>query len=371
MHGRDPIVARRRLRAQRQLELEAEVGVLEPVAVELAQAAQAVAHRLGMHVQRGGDLLGAPAVAQPGQQRLGQPLARGRRLGVERRERRRRDVARQPAVGVEQQGEGVVGRRRAGPSPPRQRPVPRQRRASRGRAPRSRRLRASRTEGPSAPSRRAKAASSCARRPGRVGVGHQRADVPRRSSAAIASVAEPHREAVGLVALASRPRERAPAAASPPRARPPRRRRVGRRVLDEQRRRAAGAGAGAPRRPRPAPSRSPRSTPRELVDVGEDRLGEQVERPRLEPGRSPAAAQPPPGDAGAEAVGGQQRVEAAAGAQLAAAEVDVDLRGRRRARRRCAPPGRELRAAPRSTPVRSASPKRALERHARSRARRR
>ena len=68
---------------------------------------------------------------------------------------------------------------------------------------------------------------------------------------------------------------------------------------------------------------------RELVDVGEDRLGEQGQHLGLEAGLRPAGRRdPPPGDPGADPVGGLQRVEAAALAQLAAAERDVDLAAR-------------------------------------------
>ena len=67
----------------------------------------------------------------------------------------------------------------------------------------------------------------------------------------------------------------------------------------------------------------------ELVDVGEDRLGQQAQRLGVEARpRGPARGDPPPGDPGADPVGGLQRVQRAPLAQLAAAELDVDLAAR-------------------------------------------
>ena len=62
----------------------------------------------------------------------------------------------------------------------------------------------------------------------------------------------------------------------------------------------------------------------DLVDVGEDRLAEAVERRRLEVGPHAGLDEAPPGDLRADAVGGQQRVERAALAHLQAAELEVD-----------------------------------------------
>ena len=63
----------------------------------------------------------------------------------------------------------------------------------------------------------------------------------------------------------------------------------------------------------------------QLVDVGEDRLGEQAQLLGVEARAPGGGGDPPPGDPGPDPVGGLQRVEGPALAQLAAAEGDVDL----------------------------------------------
>ena len=62
----------------------------------------------------------------------------------------------------------------------------------------------------------------------------------------------------------------------------------------------------------------------DLVDVGEDRLAEVVEHLRGEARLAAGLDEAPPREARADAVGGQQGVEAAPGVELAAPEVDVD-----------------------------------------------
>ena len=66
----------------------------------------------------------------------------------------------------------------------------------------------------------------------------------------------------------------------------------------------------------------------ELVDVGEDRLGQERQRFGPDPGPPAGVGEAPPGDPGADPVGGLQRVERAPGALLAAAERQVDLAAR-------------------------------------------
>jgi hypothetical protein len=63
----------------------------------------------------------------------------------------------------------------------------------------------------------------------------------------------------------------------------------------------------------------------ELVDVGEDRLGEQRQRLRLQLRPPARRGDPPPGDPGADPVGGLQRIERPSLPLLAATELDVDL----------------------------------------------
>ena len=61
----------------------------------------------------------------------------------------------------------------------------------------------------------------------------------------------------------------------------------------------------------------------ELVDVGEDRLGEQAERLRVQPGLPAGPREAPPGHSGTHPVGGLQRVERAALPQLAPSQAYV------------------------------------------------
>ena len=95
----------------------------------------------------------------------------------------------------------------------------------------------------------------------------------------------------------------------------------------------------------------------ELVDVGEDRLGEQAELLGVQPGPAAGRRDPPPGDPGADPVGGLQRVERAPLAQLAAAEGDVDLAAHARGRRPDRGSARRTARSASPTPVRMPRPK--------------
>ena len=64
---------------------------------------------------------------------------------------------------------------------------------------------------------------------------------------------------------------------------------------------------------------------REHVDVGEDRLRQQVEGLGLEPRGDTHRRKPPPGDAGADPVGREQRLETPSRSHLAAAERRVHV----------------------------------------------
>jgi hypothetical protein len=55
------------------------------------------------------------------------------------------------------------------------------------------------------------------------------------------------------------------------------------------------------------------------------KIAERVHGLRLQPGRSAGLGEAAPREPGADAVGGQQRVEAAAGVELAAAEVQIGV----------------------------------------------
>ena len=84
---------------------------------------------------------------------------------------------------------------------------------------------------------------------------------------------------------------------------------------------------------------------RELVDVGEDRLGEQAQLLGVEIGLAPAAARGAARPPGPDPVGGLKRVERPPLAQLAAAEPDRP-RGPARGPPRDRGPGRRTAAAP-------------------------
>ena len=195
-------------------------------------------------------------------------------------------------------------------------------------APRTRAAAPASTAGPSAGGavarRRARARSP---RPGPVRVGQAAGSRSRRATVASASAGS-RRASAGEVGLGAGERgEPCAAASSPPRARRPRRSaavgggsRTSSAASSRRRRRRTVLDLGL--RLRVALDR----VGGELVDVGEDRLGEQAERLGVEVGRAGRPARdPPPGDPGADPVGGLQRVERPALAQLAAAEGDVDL----------------------------------------------
>ena len=237
-------------------------GSSRRVPEQLAQPRQPVAHGLRVHVQRLRDRLGAPAVAKPGVEGRAEPLAREVGLGLERRERRLGHVARQAAVGAEQQRQLVASPPAAGRRRPRSPPSPASRSTSRARAKLTRGL----LPGHRRPERRPAAAHrrlELARR--RPGAGTRRHD-ERRHVRHERLGAEPKREPVGLLAARAVVRlhdEHGEAARQPPG-------RVRRRGLHRGRRPpaaparagrpAAGGGAGA-RRPRPpARARSPRSS---------------------------------------------------------------------------------------------------------------
>jgi hypothetical protein len=108
----------------------------------------------------------------------------------------------------------------------------------------------------------------------------------------------------------------------------------GRRVLREQADEAAAAALALARRGRLLLGVAVGRLRRDLVDVREDRLAERVQDlGRQAPGRA-GLHEPPPRELGAHAVGGQQRVEAAAGMELPAPEVHVRVARPRRVRRR-------------------------------------
>ena len=100
---------------------------------------------------------------------------------------------------------------------------------------------------------------------------------------------------------------------------------VGRRVADEHPHQPAPAELGLAGRRRLLQRIALRRLGGEHVDIGEDRLREQIQGLGLQPGRDPGGGKPPPGDARADPVGAQQRLQAASGTHLAASERPVDI----------------------------------------------
>ncbi len=82
----------------------------------------------------------------------------------------------------------------------------------------------------------------------------------------------------------------------------------------------------------------------DLVDIGEHRLSQRHEPVRVQPAVPCRVRKPAPGDPGTNPVGTEQRVQGAAGAELAAPQPDVDLAAGgqvRRAARVCVDHGEE------------------------------
>lgn len=117
--SRFPLPRLRNRGAQGERELEAPLGVGELVAEKLVQAGKAVANRLRMHVQLGGDLGDLALVIEPGAQRPRQPLARGPSLAVERRQPARGEIPEDQLVPVRDQGAEVIVGEREAPRPDR------------------------------------------------------------------------------------------------------------------------------------------------------------------------------------------------------------------------------------------------------------
>ena len=86
------------------------VGVVEAVAVQLAELAHPVADGLGVHEQLGGDVLAAAVVEQPGAEGVGELLGHGGAQVGHRRQRPRPQVGERLGVGGEHQpGQVVLG----------------------------------------------------------------------------------------------------------------------------------------------------------------------------------------------------------------------------------------------------------------------
>ena len=202
------------------------------------------------------------------------------------------------------------------------------------------------TAGPSAASSPRSAASSALRRPGPSGSGIITTASPP-TAAPTAPGPEPAREprgdpvdqllarprravrggeALGLVGLGRHDR------GEQPRQRParglgggPHRLGVGRRLLHEQPQQPPAAALALARGLRLRLGEARRGLGRDLVDVGEHRLAEVVERVGREAGARAGVDEPPPRQPRADAVGGQQRVQRAALAVLARAEPLVGV----------------------------------------------
>jgi len=95
-------------RPQRDLELEAAVGIAQLVAEQILHLAQPVPGRLRVHVRMLRHLVGVAAVLEPGQQRLGQPILLGGAKALQRGEPGRPQGASQLLVGEDEQGGQVL-----------------------------------------------------------------------------------------------------------------------------------------------------------------------------------------------------------------------------------------------------------------------
>ena len=92
------------------VELEDGVGVVEGVAVEVAELVHPVPHGLRVHEQRGGDVLAAAVVEQPGAEGVGELLGHGGAQVGEGRQRPRAQVGEGLRVGGQHQpGQVVLG----------------------------------------------------------------------------------------------------------------------------------------------------------------------------------------------------------------------------------------------------------------------
>ena len=319
--------------AQGDGELEDGVGVVEGVAVEVAELVHPVPHGLRVHEQRGGDVLAAAVVEQPGAEGVGELLGHGRAQVGEGRQRPRAQVGEGLRVGGQHQpgqvvlgvaGETVgVGAERAVVRRPHLEP--------RTRGPGDAPARGQRGEQPGPPPA--------------VGVGHEE---QRRVVRHVAPVDGLEHHAGQGAAYGPRLRLRHDHGRQRGRRRPlgavgrllhvlGRRpvEQVGGQPLEQPLAHAAGRGqlvgvAGHARG-------------RQLVDVGEHQLGEPGEPLGRDAGGHGARGHLPPGHPGADAVGGQQRVGGASVARLAAAELVGALHGRRGRRPGvgAAPPARQ------------------------------
>jgi hypothetical protein len=146
--------------------------------------------------------------------------------------------------------------------------------------------------------------------------------------------AEPHRQAVGLLAVHRQRRQRAGKRPAGVGRRGLDRGRRGGRLLHEQRREPLAEALERARRGGLLLRVALDRVGRQLVDVGEDRLGKRVQRGRWQAGTLAGGRQTAPSHPCADAIRREEGVQAATGAHLAAAEVHVGLpaRGARRLR---------------------------------------
>ena len=313
-----------RVGAERQLQQEPEVGVLQPVAVGVAQASQPVAHRLGVDVERSATCSVRPRRRS---QASSVSASRSREAGVSPSSGDsavRGQVRGESPVGIEEEGEAVIV---ATSSP------------------------SSGDLDPRPPSRSASVARATGGAHGGVPPGQRRAERPEAAAerrldlspaarARSGSGTRAHEKGGRGAPIASVPRRSASRSGSPPSVTTAAMLRGSRQPAAEAAASTAFGSAGGSCTSSAASRRRRRwSSPaaaacsigvaldrlsRQLVDVGEDRLREQVQRARLQPGCLAGGREPPPGHPRAEAICGEQRVEAAAGPHLAAPEVDVD-----------------------------------------------
>ena len=289
---------RARLSPQRQLQLEARVGVVELVAEQLAQPRQPVARRLRVEAERARHGGGVAALAHVGERRLRHALARLRGELVEVARAGARRCAR-PARGPRTAAGRRARRRRAADRRAAAiTPASAARSAARASA-HERPARPPATAGPSAARRPPARRAISAARPGPSGSGITAQPVALERAPTSASAGR--RRAIRSSSLLGA-RQRRGRAREAPAGRRGRRPHVGLvrgRVAQQQHDQLALAPAALALEPRARLGVALHRVGRQLLDVGEDRLGQQAQHLGVDVRPARRVGHPPPGDPGA------------------------------------------------------------------------
>ena len=291
-----------------------------------------------MNAHPRGDRSGAPLLGQPHRERLGEARAGARRQLLQRGQLVPGELGGQDRIGAQQQLAGAV----AGGDQARLGPAERQRRPGA--------VEADRCLGPAHGDAQARPRARLVDRalqrsaaPGALGVGDDRAgELPDRLGHGIGG--QTRHRAIAMIAGDGEDGERARQRPACLARRALDRRGLGRRLAHEQAHEPAPVELGLAGRHRLLARVPLGRLAAQHVDVGEDRLGEQVERVGLEAGLHPDGGKPPPGHPG-------PRRDRRSAASRACARP-ASRPGRAGGRRRGAPPGPR----PRSRPGNDAAP---------------